>query len=446
MAGFWWSAFSFIIVIAVLVFVHEYGHFWAARKCGVFVQRFSIGFGKVLWQKTDKHGTEFAISLIPLGGYVKMLDTRNEAVPEELKEYTFDHKSVGQRAFIIAAGPLANFLFAIFAYWVVFLYGLPIVKPVIGNVVPQSLVEQAGIKPDYLIEAVDGVNTPDWESINLQLATKIGNPSVTLKLRQFENDSSIIKTINLQHWNYNPEKESAFTSLGIEPKRAIAENKLQQVMAQSPAALAGLQAGDIILSVNGQVMDWQHLVRTIRQGKEQQITLVIERDGKQKTVTLQPKLNDNNQPYIGVVPVFKPLEQKYRATLKYDILPAFSLALEKVQQLSWTTVKVMGKLLTGDISVKNLSGPISIAQGAGISSRIGLVYYLSFMALISINLGIMNLFPLPILDGGHLVFLGVEAITKKAVSEHIQGIAYRIGAILLLTLTIVALFNDVARL
>lgn len=446
MAGFWWSVLSFIVVIAVLVFVHEYGHFWAARKCGVLVQRFSIGFGKVLWRRTDKQGTEFAISLIPLGGYVKMLDERNETVPDNLKERAFGSKTVGQRAFIIAAGPLANFLFAILAYWSVYLLGLPIVKPVIANVAPHSLVAQAGIEPNYLIEAVDGVETPDWESINLQLATKIGNPSVKLKLRQFDSDYTVTKTVNLQHWQYDPEKQSAFGALGIEPVRAIIENTLQKVIPDSPAALAGLQAGDKIVAVNGKTVNWQELVTIIRESQDQKIKFLVERDGLEKIVVVQPKLNEKGQPVIGIVPVFKPLAQEYRTTLKYGILPAFTLAVEKVKQLSWTTIQVIGKLFTGDISVKNLSGPISIAQGAGISSSIGLVYYLSFMALISINLGIMNLFPLPILDGGHLIFLGVEAITKKAVSEQIQGIAYRIGAILLLALTLLALFNDVTRL
>ena len=442
--SFLWSLASFIVVIGVLVFVHEYGHFWAARKCGVKIHRFSIGFGKVLWSRKDKYETEFAVSMIPLGGYVKMLDERNETVPPELKSQAFNSKTVLQRAFIIIAGPLANFLFAIFAYWVIYLVGIPSVKPVIAEVQPNSIAAQAQIQPNMQIIAVDGEITPDWESINLQLATKIGSAQVTLTMKNFEDNVQQVKTLNLSGWRFNPEKESAFGSLGIKPVGGIVEMKISKLIENSPAQKAGLKIGDRIFTSEGEPIEWETFVTNIQKGDV--LKLVIEREGQTFPLELKPELNDKDKWFVGIAPTFHEVAEKYRTELKYDMLEALQKGVEKTFQLVWVTVKVIGKLLTGDLSLTNLSGPISIAKGAGVSSQIGLVYYLSFMALISVNLGIMNLFPLPVLDGGHLVFLAAEGIMRKPLSEKIQEVSYRIGATLLLMLTLFALFNDFTRL
>jgi hypothetical protein len=442
--SFLWSLASFIVVIGVLVFVHEYGHFWAARKCGVKIHRFSIGFGKVLWSRKDKYETEFAVSMIPLGGYVKMLDERNETVPPELKSQAFNSKTVLQRAFIIIAGPLANFLFAIFAYWVIYLVGIPSVKPVIAEVQPNSIAAQAQIQSNMQIIAVDGEVTPDWESINLQLATKIGSAQVTLTMKNFEDNVQQVKTLNLSGWRFNPEKESAFGSLGIKPVGGIVEMKISKLIENSPAQKAGLQIGDRVFTSEGEPIEWETFVTNIQKGDV--LKLVIEREGQTFPLELKPELNDKDKWFVGIAPTFHEVAEKYRTELKYDMLEALQKGVEKTFQLVWVTVKVIGKLLTGDLSLTNLSGPISIAKGAGVSSQIGLVYYLSFMALISVNLGIMNLFPLPVLDGGHLVFLAAEGIMRKPLSEKIQEVSYRIGATLLLMLTLFALFNDFTRL
>ena len=442
--SFLWSLASFIVVIGVLVFVHEYGHFWAARKCGVKIHRFSIGFGKVLWSRKDKYETEFAVSMIPLGGYVKMLDERNETVPPELKSQAFNSKTVLQRAFIIIAGPLANFLFAIFAYWVIYLVGIPSVKPVIAEVQPNSIAAQAQIQSNMQIIAVDGEVTPDWESINLQLATKIGSAQVTLTMKNFEDNVQQVKTLNLSGWRFNPEKESAFGSLGIKPVGGIVEMKISKLIENSPSQKAGLQIGDRVFTSEGESIEWETFVTNIQKGDV--LKLVIEREGQTFPLELKPELNDKDKWFVGIAPTFHEVAEKYRTELKYDMLEALQKGVEKTFQLVWVTVKVIGKLLTGDLSLTNLSGPISIAKGAGVSSQIGLVYYLSFMALISVNLGIMNLFPLPVLDGGHLVFLAAEGIMRKPLSEKIQEVSYRIGATLLLMLTLFALFNDFTRL
>lgn len=442
--SFLWSLGSFIIAIAVLVSVHEYGHFWAARKCGIKVHRFSIGFGKVIWKRIDKHGTEFAISMIPLGGYVKMLDGRNEAVPVEQKSQAFDSKSVLQRAFVIISGPLANFIFAIFAYWVIYLYGMPSVKPVIESITPSSIAAQAHIEPNTQILAVDGEETQDWETINMLLATKMGEPNVEITLSPFGSNIEQQRTLNLTNWTFDPEKESAFEALGIMPMRPKIEMVLSKVVQDSPAEKAGLQIGDKILKENLIALPWQDFIKQVEQGES--FSIKVERNGETLDKIITPVRNQSGKWFVGLSPTFVKLSDEYRTELKYDILNSLQKGIEKTGQLSVLTLKVLGKLITGDLSLNNLSGPISIAKGAGASANIGLVYFLSFMALISVNLGIMNLFPLPVLDGGHLVFLAMEAVKGKPVSERVQSICYRIGAALLLSLTVFALFNDFLRL
>ncbi|WP_434644722.1 RIP metalloprotease RseP [Haemophilus influenzae] len=442
--SFLWSLGSFIIAIAVLVSVHEYGHFWAARKCGIKVHRFSIGFGKVIWKRIDKYGTEFAVSMIPLGGYVKMLDGRNEVVPAEQKSQAFDSKSVLQRSFVIIAGPLANFIFAIFAYWVIYLYGMPTVKPVIESITPSSIAAQAHIEPNTQILAVDGEETQDWETINMLLATKMGESNVEITLSPFNSNIEQQRTLNLTNWIFNPEKESAFEALGIMPMRPKIEMVLSKVVQNSPAENAGLQIGDKILKENLTALPWQDFIKQVEQGES--FSIKVERNGETLDKTITPVRNQNGKWFVGVSPTLTKLADEYRTELKYGILESLQKGIEKTGQLSLLTLKILGKLLTGDLSLNNLSGPISIAKGAGASANIGLVYFLSFMALISVNLGIMNLFPLPVLDGGHLVFLTMEAVKGKPVSERVQSICYRIGAALLLSLTVFALFNDFLHL
>ena len=442
--SFIWSLGSFLIVIGVLVSVHEYGHFWAARKCGIKVHRFSIGFGKVLWSRVDKHGTEFAVSVIPLGGYVKMLDERNEEVPENLKSQAFNNKSVLQRAFVIAAGPIANFLFAILAYLMVYSIGIPSVKPVIAEITPHSLAEKAGIEPYSQIMAIDGTSTPDWESINMVLATKMGDEKVTLTLlAPSATNIEQKRVLDLSEWRFEPEQETAFGALGIVPVRTKIELTLSKVADNSPAQQAGLLVGDRIYYQN-EPMKWHDFIDFVNKGDSFDIQIL--RNGELFNKVITPTRNEKGKWFVGVAPTVHPLSDEYRTELKYGFFDAFVKGVEKTCQLSKLTIQVIGKLFTGDLSAKNLSGPISIAKGAGASSEIGFVYYLSFMALISVNLGVMNLFPLPVLDGGHLLFLAIEAIKGKPLSEQMQNIAYKIGAGLLLILTIFVLFNDFLRL
>ncbi|MDA3979140.1 sigma E protease regulator RseP [Gallibacterium sp. AGMB14963] len=446
MFSFLWTVASFIIVIAVLVFVHELGHFWVARRCGVAVQRFSIGFGKVLWRKVDKQGTEFVVSMIPLGGYVRMLDERNEDVPPELLAKAFNRQPVRSRIMIYAAGPLANFIFALLAFWVVYLLGIPTLKPIIADLRQNSLAAQAALPTNYQITAIDNEPIHNWEDVNLVLAAKMGDGEVAFRLQDTDSDKTTQRTIDLSNWKFDPSNETAFTSLGIEPKRAKVDNTIAKVSENSPAEKSGLIAGDKIVAVDGQKVDWQQFVTQIQKHPKQAMAITIERNGEQQIISLTPALNDKGKPYVGLVPVVHSLNPQDIEMQRYGLLSAFSHSWQMVGQLSWATIKIIGKLFTGEVSLNSLGGPISIAQGAGISSENGLTYFLRFMALISVNLGIMNLFPLPVLDGGQLVFLFIEGLTKKPVPEKIQNMAYRLGVALLLWLTVFVLFNDIMRL
>lgn len=445
-----WNLAAFIIALGVLITVHEFGHFWVARRCGVRVERFSIGFGKALWRRTDRFGTEYVIALIPLGGYVKMLDERAEPVIPELRHHAFNNKTVGQRAAIIAAGPIANFLFAIFAYWLVFIIGVPGVRPVVGEITPNSIAAQAQIRPGTELKAVDGIETPDWDAVRLQLVSKIGDEHTTISVAPFGSNQRQDKTLDLRQWAFEPDKEDPVSSLGIRPRGPQIEPVLSEVQTHSAASKAGLQAGDRIVKVDGQSLtQWMMFVTLVRDNPGKQLALEIERQGSSLSLTLIPDtkpVNGKAEGFAGVVPKIIPLPDEYKTVRQYGPFSAILEATDKTWQLMKLTVSMLGKLITGDVKLNNLSGPISIAQGAGMSAEFGGIYYLMFLALISVNLGIINLFPLPVLDGGHLLFLAIEKLKGGPVSERVQDFSYRIGSILLVLLMGLALFNDFSRL
>lgn len=444
-----WSFAAFIVALGVLITVHEFGHFWVARRCGVKVERFSIGFGKALWRRSDRQGTEYVIALIPLGGYVKMLDERVESVPAELRHQAFNNKTVLQRASIIAAGPIANFIFAIFAYWVVFIHGVPGVRPVVGEILNGSVAAEAQITSGMELKAVDGIETPDWDAVRMALIGKIGDSDATLTVSQFGEEATQQKQLNLRDWQFEPDKQDPVVALGIRPRGPQIETTLAEVQANSPASNAGLQAGDRIVKVDGQPLSqWQAFAAQVRNNPGKNMALDIERNGEPVALTLTPEAKPGNEAegFAGVIPRVIPLPDEYKTVRQYGPFAAIGEASVKTWQLMKLTVSMLGKLIIGDVKLNNLSGPISIAQGAGLSAEYGVIYYLMFLALISVNLGIINLFPLPVLDGGHLLFLAIEKIKGGPVSERVQDFSYRIGSILLVLLMGLALFNDFSRL
>lgn len=446
-----WSLAAFIVALGVLITVHEFGHFWVARRCGVRVERFSVGFGRALWRRTDRQGTEYVLAIIPLGGYVKMLDERVEAVAPEFRHQSFNNKKIWQRAAIISAGPIANFIFAIFAYWLIFVIGVPTVRPVVANVTANSIAAQSNISPGMELKSVAGIETPDWDSVRMALIGEIGDDQTTVGVAPFGSNNVVEKTLNLRQWKFDPEKQDPVVSLGMIPRGPQIESVLQEVQPDSAAQKAGLQAGDRIVKVDGQILEsWQSFVIQVRDNPGKPIRLEVERGGSPVALTLTPDTKSAGkgkiQGFAGVVPKVVPLPDEYKTIRQYGPFVAFYEAGDKTWQLMKLTVSMLGKLITGDVKLNNLSGPISIAQGAGMSAEYGLVSYLTFLALISVNLGIINLFPLPVLDGGHLLFLAIEKLKGGPVSERVQDFSYRIGSVLLVLLMGLALFNDFSRL
>ncbi|AUU13800.1 TPA: sigma E protease regulator RseP [Proteus mirabilis] len=449
--GILWNLAAFIIVLGILITVHEFGHFWVARRCGVYVERFSIGFGKAILRKTDKHGTEFVVAWIPLGGYVKMLDERVAEVAPERRHLAFNNKTVGQRAAIVAAGPIANFLLAIVAYWLVFMIGVPALKPIIADIRPDSIAEQAKLTPGMELKSVAGIETPDQNAVRLALVSKIGAKEVTFVVTQPNSLSESENILNLQQWNFDPERQDPIVSLGIMPVGARLDSKVVEVTPDSAAEKAGLQAGDRIVKVDGQPIDtWHPFTYFVRQSPNKTLELLVERNGASLVLNITPTaiaLKDGSEVgQVGAKLQVLPPDEQYLIMQQYNPFSALYEASDKTWQLMGLTVKMIGKLVVGDVKLTNLSGPVSIAKGAGMSADSGFVYYLMFIALISVNLGIINLFPLPVLDGGHLLFLVIEKIKGGPVSERVQDVCYRFGVMALMLLMGLALFNDFSRL
>lgn len=449
--GILWNLGAFLLALGILIAVHEFGHFWVARRCGVFVERFSIGFGKSLWRKIGKDGTEYTLAMIPLGGYVKMLDGRVDDVPEERKHQAFNNKALWQRSAIVAAGPLANFLFAIFAYWVVYLIGVPAVRPVIGEVAPQSIAAEAGISNGMELKSISGIKTADWESVNMAMISHIGDQEMVISVIEPGTEYEVQRTLDLTDWSFDPEQERVLTSLGIAPYSPAITLVISQLVDDGAAITAGLRLNDEIVAINAEpITKWQQVVDAIRSHPLQTLDIEVLRDGEPVKLTLTPNAKEQRDGevigYAGFAPKVEPWPESYRINLQFGPVEAVGKAAEKTWQLVTLTFDMVTKLVTGDVAIKNLSGPISIAKGAGMTADYGVVYFLGFLALISVNLGIVNLLPLPVLDGGHLMFFAIEAVTRRPVSERVQDIGYRVGSAILVALMAVALFNDFTRL
>lgn len=450
MFDFIWNAASFVIALGILVTVHEYGHFWVARKNGVKVERFSVGFGKALWRKKAADGTEYVVAMIPLGGYVKMLDERVDTVSAQDKDKTFNSKSVYQRIAIIAAGPFANFAFAIVAFYLMFLIGVPSIKPIIGQITVDSIAAQAQLPNNVEIVEVAGKKTKDWQDVNLALIGAIGEDSIVIKTKTLQSQYASTHHLSTKAWQFSPEKTSALTSLGITPYRPKVYNELALIGKDSPAEQSGLQKGDKLLSLNNEALKegWLDFATKIKNFANTKVDITIERNGHIQTVTVTPKGIEQKGKvigYLGVSPKSDNWPDEYKIEISYDFFSAIGESVHRTWNLIVLSFDMIGKLITGDVSVKNLSGPIAIAQGAGDSAGYGFVYFLGFLALISINLGIINLLPLPVLDGGHLLYYLIELLTGKPVPENIQEAGFKFGALALLALMSIALFNDFSR-
>ena len=448
---FIWNLFSFVIALGLLVAVHEFGHFWVARRCGVTVERFSIGFGKAIWRKVGKDGTEYVLAMIPLGGYVKMLDERVADVPADKLDGAFNRKSVFQRIAIVAAGPLANFVFAVFAFWLMYLIGVNTVKPIVGSVTPGSIAAQAGLNSGQQFIKVGSNDIQEWQDVNLAIVSALGDEKLMVEMVIPTTGHTKTAELNLTDWQFNPEQESALSTLGINPFYPEIILTISVISKDSAAQQAGLMIGDQLLTVNEQpIGPWKNFVKIVKQSRGTSLNIGYRRGGNIYSTDLTPQTKKNKDGtfsgFAGLSPSVEPWSESMKITLRYGPVDSLMLALDKTSQLIVLSFKMIGKLITGDLSVKNLSGPISIAQGAGQSANYGIVAFLSFLALISVNLGIINLLPLPVVDGGHLMYYFIELLTGKPVPQRIQNVGFQLGAILLFTLMSIAIFNDFTRL
>lgn len=445
------SLLAFLVAISILIAVHEFGHFWVARRLGVKVLRYSIGFGKPLWRRTlRRDGTEFVIAALPLGGYVKMLDEREGPVPPEEQHRAFNRQALWRRFAIVFAGPAFNFLFAILAYWLMFVVGVSGVKPVIGEVTPGSPAALAGLQPEEEIVAVAGRPTPVWDVVIQELVSGIVDARrLPVTVRTPEGTTAEV-TLDLGKVDGKLEPGELFARVGFRPWSPPIVPKVGQVVPDSPAARAGLETGDRILTADGQpIDDWRDLVEYVRARPDQAIVLRVERNGRPIALTLHTASREQDGKtigWMGIGPASVSLPETMRVEYRYGPLAAVARSLDKTWRDTVLTLKMFGKILTGEASVRNLSGPINIAVYAGVSASAGFSRFMEFLAIVSLGLGIINLFPIPVLDGGHLMFYLVEMVTRRPVSEAVQEMATRIGLAILLALMLFVFYNDIARL
>ncbi|CEL27806.1 sigma E protease regulator RseP [Pseudomonas fluorescens] len=440
-----------LIALGVLVTFHEFGHFWVARRCGVKVLRFSVGFGMPLLRWHDKQGTEFVIAAIPLGGYVKMLDEREGDVPVDQLNQSFNRKSVRQRIAIVAAGPIANFLLALVFFWVLAMLGSEQVRPVIGAVESGSIAAKAGLGAGQEIVAIDGEPTSGWAAVNLQLVRRLGESgSLQVLVREQGSTADSPRELTLDKWLKGADEPDPIRSLGIRPWRPALPPVLAELDPKGPAQAAGLKTGDRLVSLDGQALnDWQQVVDTVRTRPDTKILLRVERDGAQidVPVTLAAR-GESKAPsgYLGAGVKAIDWPPEMIREVSYGPLAAIGEGARRTWTMSILTLDSLKKMLFGELSVKNLSGPITIAKVAGASAQSGVADFLNFLAYLSISLGVLNLLPIPVLDGGHLLFYLIEWARGRPLSDRVQGWGIQIGISLVVGVMLLALVNDLGRL
>lgn len=445
---------AFVITLGLLIFVHEYGHFWVARRCGVRVLKFSIGFGNPLLKWKDKHGTEFVIASLPLGGFVKMLGEPGSDVPEHQKSMAFIHKSVFQRFAIVSAGPLVNLVFAVLLYWMLFVSGVTSLAPYVGKVEPQSQAASAGFHSMDEILQVDGKDTESWEDVTMAMVSLIGeNAEVRFTVRPENSTATVERVVEIQNWMQGQEKIHPMKLLGMDPYFPEVPPVLGELVPDKAAQRQGLQSGDRVLEINGvPINTWEEWVTLIRANPGTEMNLLIDRNGSQITMPIVPdEIVGPNDERIGQIGAHLPEElSKYPDFMLRDRQYGPLEALPKSVAYAWSritlTLMSIEKMITGMISLENLSGPITIAKVAGDSASYGFEAFFSFMAYLSISLGVLNLLPIPVLDGGHLMFYLVEMVKGSPVSEKVQAIGNGLGLSLLVMFMGLAFYNDIMGL
>ncbi|HSQ68652.1 MAG TPA: RIP metalloprotease RseP [Steroidobacteraceae bacterium] len=443
---------AFLVAIGVLVAVHEYGHFWMARRMGIRVLRFSIGFGKVLWSRRDARGTEYAISAIPLGGYVKLLDEREGPVADAQLSEAYNRKPVWRRILVLVAGPLANFLFAVAAYWVLFVAGVPALKPVIGEVAPGSIAELAGLEAGDEVVQVDGREVSTREAAVLAILDELMTAAPIRMSVQGQDGRSRNLALEIDGDRRGlTEPGALLPGLGFDFWYPAIPARVGKVLEGIPAERAGLGEGDLLLEVDGEpVEDFPALVRLVQPNPGRTLVFTIDRAGERIRVPVEVEAQREGDRLVGRIGVQPAaggaIPEEMRTREHYGPLESLARATGKTWDMSVLTVRMLWNVVTGDVSVKNLSGPINIAEYAGFSARQGILSFLSFLAIVSVSLFILNLLPIPILDGGQIVYQVAELVKGSPLSDRAQAVGQQIGILLLLVLMSFAFYNDLSRL
>jgi regulator of sigma E protease len=442
-----------LVTLGILVTIHEYGHYWVARRCGVRVLRFAVGFGRPLVMRVDRHGTEFALCAIPLGGYVKMLDERDEGqdVTAENRHESFNAQPVRNKLAIVSAGPVANFLLAILVLFGLFLRGETGIAPVVEAVEPGSVAHEVGLMRGHEIVAVDGVSTQTVSNVRFALLKRLGDTgTIDISVGSALRDLQQTFALPIDRWLGGAEAPDPTRALGLTLGIPPLQPTVASLVEDAPATRAGFEVGDTIIEVGGQAIStWSQWVDLVRAAPGQSLAVRVERDGQPVNLTVVPRSSGTSGAEVGSVGmgvVIPDIPEDRIRRQGRGPLEALSAAIERTFSLTVFTFESMWKMIQGLISTKNLSGPIAIAQVAASTAESGFTTWLSFLALLSISLGAINLLPIPVLDGGHIVFHSLEGLLGRPVPEQIQMMSYQVGLLAVFTLMVFAIYNDVARL
>ncbi len=443
---------AFLVALAILIVVHEFGHFWIARRVGVRVLRFSLGFGPPLFRRTGRRdGTEYVLAALPLGGYVKMLDEREDEVPAAELPRAFNRQALWKRTAIVAAGPLFNLIFAVAVYWAMAVAGEPGTRPLVGTVAAESTAAEAGFVPGDEILRVGSQDTPTWEAAMMTLVSdSLEGEDLPVRVRE-SSGGEVVRWLDGERLSGLTDSPAILDNLGLAPEKPVIAPVVSEVLPNGVAERVGIQPGDEFVAADGKpVSSWDDWVDLVRARPDTPIVATVERNGQPLQLTMTPEAVLEGDERIGrvgvVVDLPEDLNERYQVVVRLGPIEAVGAALEKTADMSILMIRVVGRMLTGQASVENLSGPITIAETAGKTASYGLGSFMKFLAVVSISLAILNLLPIPMLDGGHLLYFFIEWIKGCPLSDEAQMRGQQLGIVVLAMLMTFAFYIDLSRL